>query len=160
MMLSQFQLFKTQTRCYASDKTLLDHYATLNLPTTASKQEIKRAFLDEAKKVHPDKVTHLDEAQRGAAAERFKQLNEAYETLGDAAKRRQYDAQRGVGGSGGIGHGAGIRRQKQFGLVTKRKRTLLWLNVTIVVLVLGMASLRDARQPPSDNARNDGWKRP
>ena len=143
-MLSQFHLFKTQLRHYNNDKTLHDHYATLNVPPSATHQDIRDAFLEQAKKVHPDKVTHLDEIQRRVAADTFKRLNDAYEILGDNAKRRQYDNQRGFG----VRHpgvNRGNRNYKQFGQVTKRKRFLLYVNMTVVVLVLGLTSLSDFR---------------
>merc|ERR1712136_364311 len=151
-MLSQFHLFKTPIRFYNNEKTLLDHYATLNVPWTASKEEIKNAFLEEAKKVHPDKVTHLDEIQRNVAAERFKRLNDAYEILGDAAKRRSYDAQRGLGAASPTTTSGARdpRRQKQFGLITKRKRTLLWVNLSIFVTIMGLAVIKDVTQPIND----------
>jgi DnaJ-class molecular chaperone len=63
-----------------------DYYATLGVSKAASQKEIKQAFRKLARKHHPD-VNPGDKA----AESRFKELNEAYEVLGDPDKRRKYD---------------------------------------------------------------------
>ena len=63
-----------------------DYYATLGVAKTASEKEIKQAFRKLARKHHPD----VNPGDKSAEA-RFKELNEAYEVLGDPAKRRKYD---------------------------------------------------------------------
>jgi DnaJ-class molecular chaperone len=63
-----------------------DYYATLGLAKTASAKEIKQAFRRLARKHHPD----VNPGDKGAET-KFKELNEAYEVLGDPAKRRKYD---------------------------------------------------------------------
>ena len=63
-----------------------DYYAVLGVPKTASDKEIKQAFRKLARKYHPD-VNPGDKA----AEARFKDLTEAYEVLGDPAKRKKYD---------------------------------------------------------------------
>jgi DnaJ-class molecular chaperone len=63
-----------------------DYYATLGVPKTASAKDIKAAFRRLARKHHPD-VNPGDKA----AETRFKEVNEAYEVLGDAEKRKKYD---------------------------------------------------------------------
>jgi pilus assembly protein CpaE len=64
-----------------------DHYEILGLDRGASAEEIRRAFRDLARKYHPD--LH----KGGAAAEVFKVVRVAYETLSDENARRLYDEQ-------------------------------------------------------------------
>jgi DnaJ-class molecular chaperone len=63
-----------------------DYYSTLGVTKTASQKEIKQAFRKLARKYHPD-VNPGDKA----AETRFKEINEAYEVLGDSPKRKKYD---------------------------------------------------------------------
>ena len=63
-----------------------DYYATLGVAKTASDKEIKQAFRKLARKYHPD-VNPGDKT----AESKFKEINEAYEVVGDADKRKKYD---------------------------------------------------------------------
>ena len=82
-----------------------DFYETLGVAKSASKDEIKKAFHKLAHKHHPDK--------NGGDDTKFKEVNEAYQTLSDDRKRSQYDQfgsagpQGGFGGQGG-GFGGGF----------------------------------------------------
>jgi curved DNA-binding protein len=68
-------------------------YDTLGVAETASEKEIKNAFKALAKKYHPD---------QGGDENKFKEINEAYDTLKNSEKRQEYDAMRkyGTRGSG------------------------------------------------------------
>jgi curved DNA-binding protein len=63
-----------------------DYYSTLGVSKTASEKEIKQAYRKLARKHHPD-VNPGD----ASAETRFKEINEAYEVLGDPPKRKKYD---------------------------------------------------------------------
>src|SRR5918994_4643894 len=77
-----------------------DHYKTLGVDKKASADEIKKAYRKLARQYHPDTN------KEPGAEDRFKQISEAYDTLGDPEKRKKYDR----GGSifaGGNPFGAG-----------------------------------------------------
>jgi DnaJ-class molecular chaperone len=63
-----------------------DYYATLGVAKTASEKEIKQAFRKLARKHHPD----VNPGDKVAEA-KFKEINEAYEVLGDPTSRKKYD---------------------------------------------------------------------
>jgi curved DNA-binding protein len=76
-----------------------DYYRILGVPRNADADEIKRAFRRLAREHHPDV------ARNPAGAEgRFKEINEAYEVLGDPDRRRRYDAMASAGPTA-TGHG-------------------------------------------------------
>jgi molecular chaperone DnaJ len=81
-----------------------DYYQTLGVPEKATAEEIKKAYRKLAKTHHPD-------ANRGdaKAAERFKEIGEAYSVLSDPEKRKQYDQMKKLGGLGGFGGFGGAR---------------------------------------------------
>jgi molecular chaperone DnaJ len=63
-----------------------DCYATLGVPTGASEHDIRAAYRRLARRFHPD--LHPGDAR---AAELFKRIKAAYETLADPGRRRRYD---------------------------------------------------------------------
>ena len=77
-----------------------NYYEILGVSKTASEDEIKSSFRKLARQYHPD-LHPGDEV----AANKFKEINEAYETLSDAQKRSEYDAAQSAGASG-AGFGA------------------------------------------------------
>lgn len=74
------------------------YYEILGVSKTATDDELKSAFRKLARQYHPD-LHPGDEA----AANKFKEVNEAYETLSDAQKRAEYDKEQAGGGAGGQG---------------------------------------------------------
>jgi molecular chaperone DnaJ len=76
-----------------------DYYRTLGVTEGASPDDIKKAYRKLAKKYHPDA-----NANDPRAADRFKEIGEAYSVLSDETKRKQYDAMR-KNPFGGFGFG-------------------------------------------------------
>ena len=100
-----------------------DFYETLGVSKTASSDEIKSAYRKLAKKYHPD--LHPNDS---VAAAKFKEVNEAYEVLGDEQKRKNYDqfgsadpnqfgGNGGFGGFGGFNNGGGFSGFDGFGSI-------------------------------------------
>jgi len=86
-----------------SDWATKDFYAVLGVSKTASNDEIKKAYRKLARANHPD--SHPDDS---AKHEKFKQVAEAYDVIGDADKRKKYDQARELFGSGGFPAGGGF----------------------------------------------------
>jgi len=86
-----------------------DYYEVLGVDKNASENDIKKAYRKAAMKYHPDKFANASDAEKKDAEEKFKEINEAYEVLGDAEKRAAYDQyghaafEQGGGGAGGFG---------------------------------------------------------
>lgn len=69
-----------------------DYYATLGIGKDASQKEIKKAFRKLARDLHPDNNPNDADAEL-----RFKEVNEAYDTLSDPEERKEYDHVREMG---------------------------------------------------------------
>ena len=80
-----------------------DYYELLQVERTATDSEIKSAYRKLAMQYHPDRNPNNPEAE-----EKFKEISEAYETLGDPEKRKSYD----MGGQPNLG---GFRPNFNFG---------------------------------------------
>src|SRR5580698_9392593 len=78
-----------------------DFYAVLGVSASATQDEIKKQYRKLAAKHHPDK-------NKGdpKSADRFKEISEAYQVLGNADKRKQYDQMRQLGAFVGFGGGS------------------------------------------------------
>src|SRR5438105_8884402 len=77
-----------------------DCYSVLGVSASATQDEIKKQYRKLAARYHPDK--NPNDAK---AADRSKEISEAYQVLGDAERRKQYDQMRQLGAFGGFGAG-------------------------------------------------------
>ena len=80
-----------------------DPYRVLQLPASASADDLRTAFRRLSKEVHPDTTTLPPQE----AQEAFRRLRQAYALLSDPARRRAYDARRAVAASPAVGGGVG-----------------------------------------------------
>src|SRR5438067_4482553 len=78
-----------------------DYYKILGVGKNASEAEIKKAYRKLARQYHPDRNAGDKQAE-----ERFKEISQAYDTLSDPGKRKDYD--RGGGPFGGFGMPGGF----------------------------------------------------
>lgn len=74
-----------------------DYYQILGVSNDASQADIKKAFRHLAQQYHPDK--------KGGDEQKFKEINEAYQTLSNPQKRQQYDYSHASGGFGNYDYG-------------------------------------------------------
>jgi DnaJ-class molecular chaperone len=115
-----------------SSSSHIDYYKTLDIPPSATTQQIRDAYKRAALKSHPDRVA-ADSPERPARTRKFQQINDAYYTLSEPSRRRDYDAARtfhfeageedagdepSTGGAGGFpwsafGFGGGKASQKE-----------------------------------------------
>ncbi|MCX4724987.1 molecular chaperone DnaJ [Streptomyces sp. NPDC090052] len=79
-----------------------DYYKVLGVPKDATEAEIKKAYRKLARELHPD--ANKSDAK---AEERFKEVSEANDVLGDPKKRKEYDEARALFGNGGYRPGPG-----------------------------------------------------
>ncbi|MCJ1307790.1 hypothetical protein MMC25_001438 [Agyrium rufum] len=72
---------------------LPDYYRILEVSPTATQQQIREAYKKQALKSHPDRVPS-DSPERASRTKKFQQINDAYYTLSDPPRRRDYDTAR------------------------------------------------------------------
>lgn len=70
-----------------------DHYATLEVDEKASPEDIRKAYIRLAKKLHPDRFPN-DATKRAQAQEQFARVTRAHEVVSDITRRAEYDALR------------------------------------------------------------------
>lgn len=68
----------------------LNHFELLDVPETADRQSVRRAFEQQARRFHPDRIGGDDERLRRLAAKVFLRMAEAYRVLENDSTRKQY----------------------------------------------------------------------
>lgn len=71
----------------------VDYYSTLEIPSTATQQQIRDAYKKAALRHHPDRVP-ADSPERNTRTKKFQEINSAYYVLSDSNRRRDYDMTR------------------------------------------------------------------
>jgi len=90
----------------------VDYYVTLGIDSKATQQQVRDAYKKQALRHHPDRVP-ADSPERTTRTKRFQQINDAYYTLSEPSRRRDYDVARnqfhgfGFGGSSSGNSGGG-----------------------------------------------------
>jgi len=73
---------------------VVDHYEVLGVSSDVSASDLRRAFLDLARRHHPDRQSSGDASRLRSSELRMQQVNSAWQVLRDPARRAAYDAQR------------------------------------------------------------------
>lgn len=76
------------------------HYTILGVAPRATSKEIRVAYLNLARALHPDRVRSGSPGEQRLAERRMREVNEAYEVLSDTAKRQSYDRARSTSPGG------------------------------------------------------------
>jgi DnaJ family protein C protein 7 len=87
-----------------------DLYKVLGVTKRATDHEIKKAYKKMAMQCHPDRLASASEEEKVAAAEKFKEVGEAFEVLSDPQKKQAWDQGQTldeINGNGGGGRGGG-----------------------------------------------------
>ena len=110
-------LFFVSTVLAADNSSSSSYYDVLEVDPKADAKSIKKQYRKLALRWHPDK--HQSDADKEEATKQFTLINEAFETLGDDERRKEYDAslrqerqQRGSASARGSGSGSGQRSQQ------------------------------------------------
>lgn len=115
-----------------------NYYTILGVEKSASEKEVKTAFRALAHKHHPDK---------GGDEKKFKEINEAYQTLSNKEKRKQYD----TFGSAGQQYGGFNRNYSdfarsgtgsQFNIFSLKKVSMwVWLLLLPIIIIIALVGL-------------------
>ncbi|NTV46335.1 MAG: DnaJ domain-containing protein, partial [Chlorobiales bacterium] len=151
-----------------AETNFVDFYSILKVGPKAGAEEIKRAYMDQIKEVHPDRLQNLPDAVKEEAERKSQLLNQAKEILLDDEKREVYDisyrhymseasaraAQQGFGGGSYneyMENAEEILRQREVYLSSNRSKTKVFIIIAIVVM--GILSAIWRFFSPSDVAK-------
>ena len=90
----------------------MNHYEVLGVPEDSRPGEIRAAYLELARQHHPDFHVADPPAEREAHVRRMKAITEAWDVLGDTARRRSYD-ERLLGGRASPAKATAVERQRE-----------------------------------------------
>merc|ERR1719379_1078014 len=93
----------------------IDFYSVLGVQKTATGRDIKSAYYKLAKQYHPDMQQGKSESDKNKAKEKFKEIQEAHEVLGDDKTREEYDMHRKFMDSGRGSFSQGFGAQSRSG---------------------------------------------
>jgi WD40 repeat protein len=150
------------------EESFIDYYALLDLSPKSSEEDIKKAYLDKIKDVHPDKLIDKSDDEKEAALKLSKLLNQAKGTLLDKKEREYYDlkyrhymseasvraAQQGFGGGNYNEYMAGaedILRNREMKLASEHGK--FKYIILAAVIIMGSLSLLWRFTSPSDVTR-------
>ncbi len=150
------------------EESFIDYYALLDLSPKASEEDIKKAYLDKIKDVHPDKLINSSEEKKQQALKLSKMLNQAKQILLDRKEREYYNlkyrhymseasaraAQQGFAGGNYNEYMAGaddILRAREMKLATEHGKYKYIIIIAIVVM--GILSLIWRFTSPKDVAK-------
>jgi molecular chaperone DnaJ len=131
-----------------------DYYAVLGLQKGATEKEITRAYRKLAKQYHPDANQGNKEAE-----ERFKDISGAYDVLGDAPKRKEYDEVRAMAATGAnpfAGAGGGGFNTADFGDGIRFETGDMGGLGDLLGNIFGRAGRRQANRQPGAGPRRGG----
>lgn len=134
-----------------AETNFVDYYSILKVGPKASAEEIKRAYMEQIKEVHPDRLQNLPDSVKEEAEHKSQLLNQAKEILLDEEKREVYDisyrhymseasaraAMQGFGGGNYndyMQNAEEILRQREVYLSANRSRTKIFIIIAIVVM--------------------------
>ena len=146
------------------------HYDTLGVAEGASPDEVRRAYLAQARRLHPDRYGNGTPEERAEAERRMQAANEAWRVLGNAGRRIAYDQDRerpvppAAGRAASVGDGFAFSTGSLFGddivelgRAGRLIRALPWL---LVVLLLGGIFIVTAYASAPGNADGGRCVRP
>ncbi|KAI9781959.1 MAG: hypothetical protein M1839_005552 [Geoglossum umbratile] len=122
-----------------------DYYAVLGVSPTASQQQIRDAYKRAALQSHPDRVP-AGHPERSARTKKFQLINDAYYTLSDPARRRDYDSARAFHTSSGTNQ---QQQQQQQSSSSSSSSSFPWSS-------FGFTSTAPTSDTPDTNDDNDG----
>ncbi len=133
-----------------------DYYKILEISRTATQEEIKKAYHKLAHQYHPD-FNNTTERVKKLAEDKFKELQEAYDVLGNPDKRRQYDAKLNEFGQTSANkksasEGFSGSASQPINTTKSAKRKNYWIGVITSVVIITVVRLAvSASSPPGAN---------